>query len=161
MPTRTEMLRFIRESNAIEGIVRKPRAAEIAEFERFMRLTLVTVRDLEQFVSVYQPGARLRDQVGIDVQVGTYLPPKGGPQIRQQLVQILSWACASSDRPRDSWHTHLLYEALHAFSDGNGRSGRMVWAWMYRDFTLGFLHRFYYQTLQYSRPLEKAIHDRA
>lgn len=45
---------------------------------------------------------------------------------------------------------------LHPFMDGNGRTGRAVWAWaMQRDgqdpFALSFLHRFYYQTLEYSR----------
>lgn len=37
--------------------------------------------------------------------------------------------------------------------DGNGRSGRAIWAWMRlkenRDpFQLGFLHSFYYESLE-------------
>jgi len=40
--------------------------------------------------------------------------------------------------------------------DGNGRSGRAIWAWqMLGDeqdpFAIPFLHRFYYQTLDASR----------
>lgn len=47
---------------------------------------------------------------------------------------------------------HVEYETLHPFMDGNGRSGRVLWAWqMRRDgrdpLQLGFLHAFYYQAL--------------
>ncbi len=55
--------------------------------------------------------------------------------------------------------SHVAYENLHPFTDGNGRSGRALWLWqmmhgtmrqvnMARD--LGFLHTFYYQTLNAS-----------
>lgn len=45
------------------------------------------------------------------------------------------------------WEVHIAYEMLHPFTDGNGRSGRMLWAWQMRNFPLDFLHTFYYQTL--------------
>ena len=45
------------------------------------------------------------------------------------------------------------YETLHPFMDGNGRSGRILWAWQMIEhniapgLSLGFLHAYYYQTL--------------
>jgi hypothetical protein len=39
---------------------------------------------------------------------------------------------------------HIRYEKLHPFMDGNGRSGRAIWALMMRGrdpFSLPFLHR--------------------
>ena len=39
---------FVRETNHIEGIDREPTQAEVDEFERFMRLDVVTIGELEQ-----------------------------------------------------------------------------------------------------------------
>lgn len=133
-------LDFIRESNYIENIHREPTKEEIDEFNRFMNLSQITVEELEKFVSVYQSEAKLRDQYGLNVKVGRYLPPFGGPEIRESLKNIL--------KNSDAFKTHIEYEKLHPFTDCNGRSGRMLWAWQIRDFSRGFLHLFYYQTLQ-------------
>ncbi len=141
---------FIIESNKIEGILRPPTAEERAEFTRFMTLPAVKLADLQQFVSIYQPNAMLRDRAGLNVRVGHHIPPFGGPKIRLQLEAILENLFANTPHSN-----HVAYETLHPFTDGNGRSGRMLWAWQMKSFPLGFLHHFYYQTLAESarRPL--------
>lgn len=143
---------LIAESNLIEGINRPVSREEVVAFERFLDLEEVRVSDLVHFVSVYQPGAILRDRPGLNVRVGIHCPPAGGVVIAQRLDDLLTQVNQQKLSP---WAAHVRYEALHPFTDGNGRSGRMLWYWMHlgnpRAFQYGFLHWFYYESLQNSK----------
>lgn len=143
--------RFVAESNRIEGISRNPTQEELAEFERFLCLDTVKIADLISFVNVYQPlGAKMRLVEGRNVSVGEFFPPYGGERVIMHLQNILDGM-----KENGSWLTHNFYETLHPFTDGNGRSGRMLWAWQMKEdsdaLERGFLQSFYYQTLQESR----------
>lgn len=145
---------FVRESNHIEGIEREPTRHEVQATEAFLARSQIDIDDLEGLVSIYQPGARLRSRPSMNVRVGNHVAPRGGAEIITTLQSILDRVKVNAAHP---FILHQEYETLHPFMDGNGRSGRALWAWQMRTFgyrpglQLGFLHAWYYQSLEHGR----------
>lgn len=142
---------FIEESNAIEGINRTPTKQEMAAAEKFINLRDVTISDLEAFVSACAPGHVLRRKPHHNVTVGNHMPPPGGISIAYKLQEILN-DMDNDESPAGAYKTHVAYELLHPFTDGNGRSGRILWIWQMNRWlgklpSLSFLRSFYYSAL--------------
>ena len=136
---------FVEESNRIEGI-HEVRGGEIEAHTLLLSVARPQVVDVARFVAAIE-GGDLRQHPGMNVRVGRYYPPPGGPEIVRALVTLLQ---QMPDTEPFRWHRK--YEALHPFMDGNGRSGRALWLHMMggiENVPLGFLHTWYYQSLAY------------
>ncbi len=142
---------FVRESNRIERIYREHTLEELKAHEEFLAHDSILIEDLVRFAGVVQPDAKLRNRRGLNVYVGNHIPVPGGKEVETQLSAILYGVNSGETDP---YTAHCDYEHLHPFTDGNGRSGRVLWLWMMkrddryeRALVIGFLHNFYYQAL--------------
>ena len=153
------LLDFVRESNRIEGIHREPTEGEVQAHWWLCDRAVLTIPDLQEFVRAVQPDAVLRDRDNLNVRVGRHVAPQGGERVVARLTELLLNAhpaplIISPFDADDAYQTHQAYEHLHPFTDGNGRSGRAVWLWMMGGIgraPLGFLHHWYYQSLNEAR----------
>ena len=81
-------------------------------------------------------------------------PLPGGPEIVEDLSTIIDEVQDNRGTP---FELHRNFELLHPFTDGNGRAGRLLWAWQMLHhgiepgICLGFLHAWYYQSLEVAR----------
>ena len=135
---------FVAESNRIEGIDTVGEY-DVPTHEAFLS-SLPSIESLEKFVQGVA-GAPLRNKPGMDVRVGSHHPMPGGPEVRRRLRILL-------DSAMTPYAMHREYETLHPFMDGNGRSGRVLWLHQMGGIErvpLGFLHHWYYQSLDEGR----------
>jgi Fic family protein len=142
---------FVKESNMIEGIIREPLGKEMSAATRFLKLPKLTIKDLQKLVKAFQPDAKLRTTE--IVTVGGYIAPEAGEVLNYKIEQLLDFcnSVGTNYAYNGAYKAHVTYELLHPFTDGNGRSGRMLWLWVWRKVRptpKSFLHQFYYQTLR-------------
>lgn len=129
----------------------------------FSKMNLRTTEDVEKFVLGIAPGEVLRCRAGLDVCVGDHIAPKGGAEIGDALEELVRDARGGLDPHA----IHLRYEHLHPFTDGSGRSGRVLWLWCMKRagrldeaLALGFLRLWYYESLRAFDAEKRSMYDK-
>ncbi len=84
----------------------------------------------------------------VQVYVGRYVPP-AATVVKKLMDDYLLFY--NHDRFANAFVLHVQFEKIHPFIDFNGRMGRALWLRTAiekgYDCSLGFLHKFYYETL--------------
>lgn len=149
---------FVRESNAIENILRDPTLREIDVHQFLLRKDVVTVADVCDFVNVVG-GGLLRVSPWQNVSVGNHHAPPGGEKIVKALTYLLDIQTRLTPL-----QLHDMYLWMHPFMDGNGRSARLLWLRATLNSPdkgmparYGFLRSFYYQKLTEGDPNTKLL----
>lgn len=162
-PTDQQIVEFIRESNAIEEIHHPLKDVEqgwqqrshacqeidghVKAFDKMLELmfkdkfgeikledicTLHTVL-MEKLLEPWDLGFRR-----VWVRVGPRLCPP--PAAVRPLLEKWCQKVNQLENPTEDaiLQTHLAYEYIHPFIDGNGRSGRLLWIWLRYKFGYGY-----------------------
>lgn len=139
---------FAEESNRIEGI-----DDQDSDFDAENRLKMFLKHDKLTIENVckFNTAGKLRDKLGMDVRIGDYLPPAGGPDVKERLKSFLN--LVSSTNVLSPLQRYIAFEQDHPFMDGNGRTGRAIWLWIMvnqnsYDISLGFLRKLHYQIFE-------------
>jgi len=133
---------FVRNSNLIAGIERASTVDEVSATKCFLELPTLLLMDVCALQAVYAPDEPIRERVGMNVTI--------------ELTKLCMRVSRAPSPPYDNpWLEHITFENLHPFPEGNGRTGRAIWAWHMQKigvdpFALPFLQRFYYQTIENS-----------
>jgi Fic family protein len=125
---------FLRESNAIEGVFDDDslEEAEVA-FEYLMsrdKMTAEVVKKTHKLLMVNQRTLR-ETQKGRYRTIPVYIGGREAMSASRIKSEISIWCEAmNSVNPTHGWELlHIIYEKVHPFVDGNGRTGRMFLNW--------------------------------
>lgn len=149
---------FVRESNLLEKIDeddwRHPTSANHLEaltyaLDSRFEFSSKEIRDVHHILMQDMSEEKFKDEVGkwrtceVEMNGGTI---GASMESIPYLMQMWSDAVRSG---MDSWYSHLQFESIHPFFDGNGRVGRILWTALREKRKLPFAfipsdHRYYY-----------------
>lgn len=99
--------------------------------ERNEKLTVPVVKDIhEKLMDRLHKGQFKKNENILKGTVFPTAPPEQVPQLMEQLIGNLNYRLENSHSEHDKLRVilefHIQFEKIHPFSDGNGRTGRMV-----------------------------------
>jgi len=155
--------KFMRESNAIEfeledeknwiGVLNRNDVSAAKKFLEYEKIGEKEFLELHLSLSEGRSLMYKGEYRRCSVQIGNHVCPDW-----RDVQKLMDKFWENFDE-MDAWKAHNEYEYIHPCEDLNGRCGRLIWLWkliqargIQEAFSLRFLHRYYYQTLdRYSK----------
>ena len=133
-PPEKDVKEFLRESNAIEGVYDDESFDQaMLAWDYLYNQDVLTLDVIKQTHNILMKNSDLREsEIGkfrtIDVWVGRHrgFTPKS---IEPNLLMRFCFECMRASPPPEWQQLHVIYEKIHPFVDGNGRTGRMFMNW--------------------------------
>ena len=162
MPSKKQIEKFMRESNAIEGEISYDGIGLLhdndIEGAEFFLISDLTEENLKKTHGILfrgkgeKWGYKEKEWVGkykpANNEVGRHTPPsyKRTPECMKKYFAELP--------SMDAFEAHNEFANIHPFFDGNGRMARLIWWWKSRfdcseNENLTFLHNYYYESLNH------------
>jgi hypothetical protein len=124
MLTHSLLTHFVTQSNALSGKLQVD-AADLSAHERLLARPYIVVADLEDFVSMIEPGARLRHHLVKQ----SHLPQ--GSALRAELKRLTDRMTPAGTRQEyGPAEMHARLSHLSPFNRGNDRLARAVFLYM-------------------------------
>lgn len=132
--TKQELNTFLDESNKIEGVYDNQSFNDALEAWNYLvkqeHLTLDVIRETHRILMQNQPLAF--HERGFFRKVPVYIGGREGlvwQMVEPDLLMQFCFETARAYPAPDALKLHVVYEKIHPFVDGNGRTGRMFMNW--------------------------------
>lgn len=134
IPNKTNILYFLRESNAIEEVYDDVSLVDsYLAWEYLSKVSTLTVKDLLTVHSILMDNQPISlkhkgDFRDVPVRIGYSVKSMPKPVIHSLVEDLLDEMNKNVD-PSDAVLHHVQFENIHPFIDGNGRTGRLLLNW--------------------------------
>ena len=128
-----DVIKFLRESNAIEGVFDEDSLIQAKYAWDYLMSEKVLTYDVllktHKILMLHQK--LMPNEKGYFRTVQVYIGGHEALHFSQIRVALYGWLKLMNDElcSRDWKQLHIMYEGIHPFIDGNGRTGRMFMNW--------------------------------